>query len=260
MELTVLGGSAAGPNPGQGCSGYLVKSGTTRIVVDLGPGTFTELRRHIDYRLLDGIVVSHCHLDHYLDVLALRYTLAYNPVAMRRRLPLWLPPGGLELLHRLAQAVTGDPDTSDFLSVFEASQYDPDALLTIGELQFQFHPTVHYVPCWAMRISNGEDGDLFYTADTGPAAHLAAAAIGSYLILAEGTEWETSQEPYEARGHMTPAEAGALARDAAANVLVLTHLWLENDPFRAVREASRVFGAAVDLASPGLRIGWQADR
>jgi ribonuclease BN (tRNA processing enzyme) len=44
MELTILGGSAAGPNPGQGCSGYLVESGTTRVVVDLGPGTFPELR------------------------------------------------------------------------------------------------------------------------------------------------------------------------------------------------------------------------
>ena len=260
MELTILGGSAAGPNPGQGCSGYLVDSGTTRVVVDLGPGTFSELRRHVDYRLLDGIVVSHSHLDHFLDILALRYTLAYNPVAAQRRLPLWLPPGGPELLHRLAQTVAGHPDSGDFLSVFEVNQYDPDALLTLGALQFQFHPTVHYVPCWAMRISNRVDGDLFYTADTGPAAHLAAAATGSHIILAEGTERETSPEPYESRGHMTPGEAGALALDAGADVLVLTHFWVENDPFLAVREASRVFGAAVQLATPGLRIGWQGGR
>ena len=38
MELTILGGSAAGPNPGQGCSGYLVESGTTHVVIDLGSG------------------------------------------------------------------------------------------------------------------------------------------------------------------------------------------------------------------------------
>ena len=84
MELTILGGSAAGPNPGQGCSGYLVESGTTRVVVDLGPGTFPELRRHVDYRLLDGVVLSHGHLDHFLDILTVRYALAYNPVAAGR--------------------------------------------------------------------------------------------------------------------------------------------------------------------------------
>ena len=258
MELTILGGSAAGPNPGQGCSGYLVESPTTRVVVDLGPGTFPELRRHVDYRRLDGVVLSHGHLDHFLDILALRFALAYNPVAADRRLPLWLPPGGLELLDRLAQAVTSEPDTEEFLSVFEADQYHPDALLTIGELQLRFHPTVHYIPCWAVRISNGVDGDLFYTADTGPAANLAAAASGSQVIVAEGTERDNSQEPYESRGHMPPGEAGALARDAGAGVLVLSHLWIEDDPFRAVREASRVFGGTVELATPGLRVSWQA--
>jgi ribonuclease BN (tRNA processing enzyme) len=256
MELTILGGSAAGPNPGQGCSGYLIESGTTRIVVDLGSGTFPELRRHVDYRLLDGVVLSHGHLDHFLDILALRYALAYNPVVANRRLPLWLPPGGLELLHRLAQAVTGDPDTEEFLAVFDANLYNPDALLAIGELQLRFHPTVHYVPCWAARISNGVDGDLFYTADTGPAANLAAAATGSRVIVAEGTERENSREPFESRGHMTPAEAGALARDAGVKVLVLSHLWVEDDPFRAVSEATRMFGGAVKLATPGLHMAW----
>src|SRR5215216_1505031 len=188
MKLTVLGGSAAGPNPGQGCSGYLIESGTTQVVVDLGPGTFPELRRHVDYRALDGVVLWHGHLDHFLDVLTLRYALAYNPVPAGRRLPLWLPPGGIAFLDRLAEAITESHDSSDFLSVFEVSQYEPNALLTIGELNFRFHPTVHYVPCWAMRISNGIDGDLFYTADTGPAANLATVATGSYLIVSEGTD------------------------------------------------------------------------
>ena len=53
---------------------------------------------------------------------------------------------------------------------------------------------------------------------------------------------------------MTPAEAGTLARDAGAGVLVLSHLWVEDDPFQAVREASQVFGGPVELATPGLRI------
>jgi ribonuclease BN (tRNA processing enzyme) len=259
MKLTVLGGSAAGPNPGQGCSGYLVESGTTRVVLDLGSGTFPELRRHADFRLLDGVVLSHAHLDHFLDVLTLRYSLAYNPIPAGRPLPLWLPPGGPALLDRLAHAVTDDSDTGEFLSVFEVNQFDPDAPLRIGGLDIRFFPTVHYVPCWAMRIANGVDGDLFYTADSGPAANLSTAAAGSHVVIAEGTERGDSREPYPSRGHMTPAEAGTLARDAGAGVLVLSHLWAEDDPFQAVREASQVFGGPVEHAIPGLRVDWQAE-
>jgi ribonuclease BN (tRNA processing enzyme) len=257
MKLTVLGGSAAGPNPGQGCSGYLVESGTTHVVVDLGPGTFPELRRHVDYRAIDGVVLSHGHLDHMLDLLTLRYALAYNPVPAARQLPLWLPPGGVALLDRLAEAITNDSESGEFLSVFEVHQYDPDGLLRIGELEFRFFPTVHYVPCWSARISNGVDGDLFYTADTGPAANLSFAASGSRVVVAEGTDSRGSQEPFASRGHMTPAEAGTLARQAGAKALVLSHLWAEDDPFAAVKDAAMTFGAKVELATPGMSMTWQ---
>jgi ribonuclease BN (tRNA processing enzyme) len=259
MKLTVLGGSAAGANPGQGCSGYLVESGSTRVVMDLGPGTFPELRRHVDYRAIDGVVVSHSHLDHLLDVLTLRYALSYNPVPAKRRVPLWLPPGGDLLLDRMARAISDDPKGGEFLSVFDVRQYEPDASLSIGELEFRFYPTVHYVPCWAMRISNGVEGDLFYTADTGPAADLPSAAAGSHIVVAEGTATAGSQEPYASRGHMTPAEAGALAREAGATRLVLSHLWAENDPFRSVEEAETAFGGPVELATPGLCVNWRVD-
>ena len=256
MKLTILGGSAAGPNPGQGCSGYLVESGPTRAVIDLGAGTFPELRRHVDFRRIDAVMLSHLHLDHFLDVLALRYALAYNPVAPPRPLPLWLPPGGLAFLNRLAAALSDTPDHGAYFSVFDLHEYDPHTVLTIGELQFRFQPTVHYVPCWAMRVSNGADGDLFYTADTGPAAKLALFAKGAHVMIAEGTDSGGSQEPIEARGHLTPTEAGALAKEAAVRILVLSHLWAEDDPFSALHEASAAFGGPTELAMPGLQVNW----
>ena len=79
MRVTTLGGSAAGANTGMACSGLLVRTATTTALVDLGPGTFPELRRHVDFRALDGIVISHLHLDHTLDLGTMRYALAYNP-------------------------------------------------------------------------------------------------------------------------------------------------------------------------------------
>jgi ribonuclease BN (tRNA processing enzyme) len=256
MRLTILGGSAAGANPGQGCSGYLVESGATRVVIDLGTGTFPELRRHVDFRSIDAVVLSHLHLDHTLDVLALRYALAYNPVSPGRRLPLWLPPGGLDFLERLATALSDPPESSHYFSVFDAREYDPEITLWIGELHLRFQPTVHYIPCWATRVSNGGGQDLLYTADTGPTADLASFSHGASVMIAEGSERGMSQEVASSRGHLTPTEAGTLARNADVGVLILSHIWAENDPLSAVQEAEMAFGGRVILATPGLRLSW----
>jgi ribonuclease BN (tRNA processing enzyme) len=211
---------------------------------------------HADFRALDAVVISHLHLDHLLDLLALRYALAYNPVPPRRPLPIWLPPGGLAYFGRLAAAIAGAGDDRVFFSVFELRQYDPAEHLDIGGLTLRFHPTVHYVPCWAARVSNGVDGDLFYTADTGPSADLVPFAAGSVVVVAEGTAGTESDEPVASRGHLRPSEAGALARRIGATRLILSHIWIESDPFAAVELAEKAFGRPVDLAVPGLRVRW----
>jgi len=257
MKLTVLGGSAAGPNTGQGCSGYLVETSATRLVLDLGPGTLPELRRHADFRALDAVVVSHLHLDHTLDLGALRFALSYNPVKPRRPTPLWLPPGGRSFLDRFA-ATFAEPgkDAEFFASVFAIDEYDPGRTLRIGDTELTFAPTVHYVPCWAIRVSDGAEGDLVYTADTGPAADLRGFVDGAAVVVAEGNWLEPSPEPFEERGHLTAAEAAELAGRAGAGTLVLTHLWEERG-FEAYRaQAAATFPGRLELARPGLWIAW----
>ncbi len=254
MQLTVLGGSAAGPNPGQGCSGYLVQSGATRVVLDLGPGTFPELRKHVDFREVDGIILSHLHLDHWLDILAMRFALAYNPVPPQQAIPFWLPPGGLALLERLARAIAGPPSEHEYFSVFVAREFDPISSCPSARSRFAStrRSTIFRVGRSVPRMER--DGDLLYTADTGPSADLCRSATGSFAIVAEGTSYRESAEPSETRGHLTPSEAGNLARQANAGILVLSHLWAENDPFAAVDGARRAFGGPVELATPGLTI------
>lgn len=256
MRLTVLGGSAAGPNPGQGCSGYLIESGATRIVADMGPGTLAQLREHADFRALDAVILSHLHLDHLLDLLALRFALAYNPIPPRAPVPLWLPPGGLAFLDKLAGVFAEPGKADDYFAVFAAAEYDPAAPLEVGDLTVRFTPTAHYVPCWAMRIADDARGDLFYTADTGPSADLARCAQGCRVVVSEGTVAGQPEEPVAERGHLTPREAGTLARRCGAETLVLTHLWAENNQFASLMEAGDAFGGDVLLATPGLQVSW----
>jgi ribonuclease BN (tRNA processing enzyme) len=258
MRLTVLGGSSAAPNPGAGCSGYLVETdGGTRLVLDLGPGTLPELRRHVDMRTLDGIVVSHVHLDHVLDLLALRHALAYNPRPAARPIPVWLPPGGEQFLARAVAPFDECDAPGVFAATIEVREYDPNQALTVGDAVITFAPVVHYVPAWAMRVAApGRGGDLAYTGDTGPAAALAEFFRGAAVVISEATLLAAGDQPLAERGSLTAAEAGELARVAGANILVLTHLW-EELGFAAYRQrAAATFPGRLEVAHPGLMVEW----
>jgi ribonuclease BN (tRNA processing enzyme) len=257
MKLTVLGGAAAGAGAGIGCSGYLIQGAESAIVVDLGPSTVTELKRHIDPRDLAGIIITHGHLDHTLDLGTLRYSLKYSPSAATSPIELWIPPGCEHLLEHLAIAYAAPPDTpSDFYDgVYSTKTFNPAEPLCVGEFTVTFHPTIHYVPTWATRIVSSQSPvKIGYTADTGPAADLHQTLSGVDLLVCEATLLEPGNEPFESRGHLTAAEAGALAVDTGCRILLLTHLYDEIVHEQTRRVAHRNFTGRVEIARPGLTV------
>lgn len=256
MKLTVLGGSAAGGGTGAGSSGYLVQLGSTSLVLDAGPAMLPELRKHTDFRTLDAVFISHIHVDHILDLAALRFALAYNPRRPAAKIPLWLPPGGLAWLDRFAAGLTLDDPTDFFTDCFIPKEYDPSGAVEVGELRVTFAPTVHWVPCWAFRVSPLQEiSDLGYTADTGPHPPLERFFKGVEVLVAEGTDPEPHPENTQA-GHLSPSEAAELASACGARTLVLTHLWEEFGLEKLLADAQRHFEGNVVLARPGTTVEW----
>jgi ribonuclease BN (tRNA processing enzyme) len=256
MRLTILGGSAASPNAGMGCAGFLVESETTRIVLDLGPGTLLELRKHADFRTLDAVVVSHMHIDHVLDLLALRHALAYNPVPAPAPVPVWLPPGGRAVLDPATAPFDSCDEPGRFTSTVDIAEYDPGEPVIVGDLTVTFAPAVHDIPAWAMRVHAPGGKDLGYTGDTGPSAPHAGFFAGVGVLLAEATLLAPGAGPAAKRGSLTATEAGALASAAGAEALILTHVSEERGFAAALDRAAAVFAGRIALATPGWRIAW----
>lgn len=256
LRLTIVGGSAASPNTGAGCSGYLIQSSGSTVFVDPGPGTLQELRRHTDFRTLDAVIVSHMHLDHFLDLLALRHALAYNPVAATRPVPVWLPPGGAAFLARATAPFDECDDPGRFDRTVIVREYDPADLLSIGELTVAFARTVHYVPTWAMRFHEAGGQSLGYTADTGPTADLAGFFSGVDILLAEATLPESTPAAPHDRGSLTASEAARLATASNAARLVLTHYWEEQQPESQQVASRAAYDGPIQLATKGNTISW----
>jgi len=255
FDLTVLGGSAAWPNPGQGCSSYLLRAGHESLVLDCGADTLLELRKHVNYAAVDAVVLSHLHADHMLDLVPYRYGLVYGPVRPERPIPLWIPAGSRATLDALGLAVGGysEPGMSFWDGAFDLLEYDPAIDLDIGSFHIAFAATQHFSACYAMRISVG-DRVLVYSADTGAIEPLIEFTRGAHLLLAEATEDSVPVEPSPIRGHVSPSEAGLLGKQAGVEQLVLTHLWAERPDADTLAAARGAFDGVVSIAKPGLRL------
>lgn len=254
VRVTVLGGAAACPGPGQDCSAYLVEQGGTRLLLDCGPNTLSTLRQYVDFTTLDAILISHLHSDHLLDLVPFRYGLRYGPGGSGRTIPLWMPPGGRAFLEQLA-GVFGSGETPPeefFATAFHIEEYDPDRMYEFGGITVRFQATKHSIPCWAMRLE-AAGRSLVYLADTSHADALVRFSANADLMICEGTFPDPDDaEAALVTGHMTAGQAGALAAAAGARHLLLTHLWPEIDPERYRVQAATTFGGPLDLAKPGL--------
>lgn len=251
LEVVVLGSSASAPAPGDACSGYLVRWGSTRLLLDCGSGTLGKLMLEGEHpSSLSAIAITHFHPDHYLELVTMRYALRYACAEQTRPL-LLVPPGGCRFLSGLGSALRANP--SFFADAFDLQEYDPSVPRSVADLRLEFCRTTHDEPNWAIGVTAPDGARLVYTGDTRVCEDLEAFAREADLLICESTYpsgVEGRRLPSD--NHLTSAEAGQLARRANVRQLLLTHFWPEfpRECFCAGAEAA--FGEKVMLARPGL--------
>ena len=230
LSVTVLGCSGSYPGPGAACSGYLVRGSGTTLWLDAGSGSMANLQRHVGLDEVDAVVLTHEHPDHWSDLEGFRVACAY--VLERTGVPVYAPAGLEQRLSADAEPAfawhtVGDGDTVD-----------------VGGLRVSFSRTDHPPETLAVRM-DGDGRSLAYSADTGPGWSMSALGPDLDLALCEATYLATNEG---IAGHLSGRQAGAMARDARAERLVLTHLWPTVDPEDIRVEAEPAYGRPVELA------------
>lgn len=238
LSLTVLGCSGSYPAPDAPCSGYLVRSDTTAVVLDLGHGTFAELQRHLDVAEVDAVVLTHAHPDHWVDLTGLRILTHYGREI--DHVPVW----GTDETRRMVATVS-----SGIEPAFRWHTLGPDPGFVIGDLELRIERTDHYVETYAVRVTGPDGSSLVYSSDTGPGWSPAELGRDADLALIESSYLDT--EELGDVLHLCAEMAGVAARDARARRLVLTHLVPGADPAAHARRAASAYGGPIDVARPG---------
>jgi len=267
IVVTVLGAAGGYPYGGHACSGYLVEAAGSRILLDCGPGVAARLLEKCRAVDVDAIAISHIHPDHTLDLVAVGYALMTEWIKhrLKKRVRLAMPEGGAAYMERLSGlfghgrwTFTDDDLGLGFASlrdvaragrdwmfdVFDIVEFAPGARVELGPIAIDTLPVDHMPGAVAMRLDHS-GRRLIYSGDTRWHEPLVDFARDADLLIAEG-HFSGSHPPGGA--HMTPAEAGRLARLSGARRLLLTHLAALEDGPSALDAAKAECNTAVELA------------
>jgi ribonuclease BN (tRNA processing enzyme) len=247
VKFTVLGSCGAWPAAGRACSGYLLESGDTRLVVDLGFGVLPRLLERCGAAEVRAALISHAHADHCVDLFGL-YRARSLPEPPLPPLPVYALP---EVLDRVG-ALDGPRGPDRLRHGCEFHAIDADRSFEIGPFRVRTFGLPHFVPDLGFRIET-EGCVVAYTGDTGPSPKIAELARGADLFVCDATYPEPPPSPTE-RFLLSAAEAGRYAHDAGVARLLLTHFWPADarSSHRAV--AAREFSGKILLADEGLSL------
>lgn len=229
MEVTVLGMNGPFPAADGATSGYLVRGKATRVAMDLGSGTLGHLTALMPPETLDALLLSHWHFDHCSDVLPLLFRLQ---ACAKKPLDVYAPVDETSMVRRLVQQ-------SETFCLHDVCAGD---CVTVGEFTVRVFAARHPAPGVMLRVTDGEK-TLCYTGDTNTVAGLTEFAQDADLLLADGLF--TTAMWQEGLPHLSAAQTAALARDANAKQLVITHLNPNVAPETLLKEARAIRTDAV---------------
>ncbi|ASK60845.1 hypothetical protein CFK37_00790 [Virgibacillus phasianinus] len=245
MKCTVIGFWGGYPAKGGATSSYLFEKDGFSLLVDVGSGALSAVQNYKHVMDIDAVVLSHYHHDHIADIGVLQYA--------------WLVHSYLREEKEILPIYGHQEDPAKFKTLThectEGIAYDPEGVLEVGPFLITFLKTGHPVPCYGMRITDGEDV-IVYTADTTYKKEWASFAKDADLLITDCNFYE--EQDGSKAGHMNSGEGATIARDANAAELLLSHLPQYGDTTNLIKEAANYYNGKIELARTGLV--WENDR
>ncbi|MEE8602735.1 MBL fold metallo-hydrolase [Euzebya tangerina] len=252
MKVTVIGSAGTHATAQRVCSSYLLTHEGTNLVLDLGPGALHNLSKVIDVAELDGIIISHLHPDHYLDLYGLSYALRFHPDQARRDQPRAIPVYGPADLVQTVGAILPEDSEERFAEVLSLTEVGDGDRLRVGPFEVRLMAMNHSAPCLGSRVEANRK-TVAYTGDTAPTPATTPLARDADLLICD-CSWLESQRPLPADTHNTGREAGEAAAEAGVTRLLITHVSPTNDPAAVAAEAAMAFDGEIIVATDLMEI------
>jgi ribonuclease BN (tRNA processing enzyme) len=217
MKVTLLGTGTSSPDPDRVQSGILVEAENKMFLLDVGSGVLHRMiQTGIDLRKLDSVFVSHFHIDHCSDFLALCQSLWL--AGYDKTLELYAPPTLREWSRGVREI--GFPYLREKVLVKEVV-LDENHVVPLGRVQVSTAPTTHgTMETRAFRVeSRGKS--MVFSSDSAPCRDVTDLASGADVLVHE-VNWLDGPHPKGV--HTSPIELAEIVERAEPKKVVLTHV------------------------------------
>jgi len=249
-RLTLLGtggGRFATVTQERATGGIYLEDGVS-LHIDPGPGSLVMMRRaKLDPMRTDGILVSHCHPDHYTDAEVLLEAMTNG--THTRRGYLGASRSVLEGTGTIGPAISAYHKAA----VDEVKMLEPGDEMEIGHVRVLATPADHSDPTTVGFRIGTTNGEIGYVPDTSLHRDVIEANEGVRLLVVPLTR------PLRARidHHLCTEDAAVLIEGVQPEVAVLNHLGLKilrEDPRMQADWIAKKSGVETILGEDLLRI------
>lgn len=238
LKVTLLGTGVGIPQPGRSQAAILIEN-EKPLLLDCGAGTLLRLdQAGVNIEALDTVVLTHLHLDHVSDLLALanaRYLSQLPGLEV-------YGPEGTEVYFKIVRSVYPNLEKME-VSLHEVRPMDS---FSLNGFDIFAEEAVHSVTALAYRIE-AEDKIAVYSGDTEPSQRVASLADGADLLIHECS----FPEPFDVTNHSTPRKLANVLRDVNAKRIVLTHLYPQAQGYE--EEMAKIVGGITGVPTEA---GW----
>jgi ribonuclease BN (tRNA processing enzyme) len=252
IAVTVLGSGTCVPSLERSSCSVLVETGGRKWLIDSGAGTLRRLLEagtsHLD---ISCLLYSHLHPDHTGELASLLFATKY-PEGVSRTEPLTVIAGRgfVDFFSRLKGAYGSWIDLGpERFRIIEMDTGGPDHLRLHGT-DLHTAPVVHTPQSVAFSLTGPAGRRVVYSGDTETSESLVALASGADLLICESA----FPAAHKTKGHLTPAEAGAIAARAGVRRLLLTHFYPVCDQADVEAECRTSYQGPLILARDLMRI------
>ncbi|MDR1160809.1 MAG: ribonuclease Z [Tannerellaceae bacterium] len=244
MTLTILGSGSASPTISAFQSSQVLELAGETFLIDCGEGCQMRLVQYgFDLNQIDGIFISHAHLDHYIGLPGLFHRSWLQD--RRRPLDLFAPRA---VFDKLA------PIFEDIYPGFKLmmKEIEPNKPYILKRSDTNSDITVSTIP---LRHDGETSGFLFeengvkryaYCSDTAYDETILPQIEGVEALYHEATYTERIGQYAATNGHSTARQAATIAKLANAGQLVIGHYSIRNQDYKAFeKEARQIFEKTV---------------
>ncbi|HNX81442.1 MAG TPA: MBL fold metallo-hydrolase [Candidatus Omnitrophota bacterium] len=225
--------------------GIWVSCAGTRILIDPGPGSIvrcSQAHPHLDPSLLDGIILTHRHLDHANDINVMIEAMTEG--GFKKKGTVFAPSDAFGDDQIILKHAVKFPEKIEIIS--------GEKTFSVGEFTFRTSMRlVHPVETYGLRFKLGGT-EIALLADTRYFEGVENFCRADIAIIPV-----VFNQPRPGIDHLSFVEALEIIKRAKPGKTILTHfgmMMLKEDPASLAKKASKELGLSIYAATDGLAV------